>query len=157
MAVGVPKSLSGPISVTQFLEQFQSSWAASRWVELRRIREAQSINENGLNSTARSHATPRFPRKLGLSFCQSWFCHGSLTMNPGLAVSGGADSMALAYLCRQLEIHSDSIADDAISVTAFVVDHRAHAESSREARTVASWLSELGISSALHVVDFCVD
>ncbi|CAL5870918.1 uncharacterized protein PFLUO_LOCUS5160 [Penicillium psychrofluorescens] len=75
-------------------------------------------------------------------------------MNPGLAVSGGADSMALAYLCRQLEIHSDSIADDAISVTAFVVDHRAHAESSREARTVASWLSELGIKTQILELDW---
>lgn len=147
MVVSVPKSLSGPISVTQFLEQLQSSWAASRWVELRRIREAQSINENGLNSTARSHATARLPRKLGLCLCPSLSCHCSLTMNSGLAVSGGADSMALAYLCRQLEIHSGSITDDAISVTAFVVDHRARAESSREAKTAAGWLSNLGISS----------
>jgi tRNA(Ile)-lysidine synthase TilS/MesJ len=77
-------------------------------------------------------------------------------MNPGLAVSGGADSMALAYLCRQLEIHSGSIADDAISVTAFVVDHRARAESSREAKTVAGWLSDLGITSELHVAYFWV-
>ncbi|KAJ5620389.1 hypothetical protein N7510_004373 [Penicillium lagena] len=136
MAVSVPKSLLGPISVTQFLEQFRSSWAASRWVELRRIREAQSINENGLNSTARNHAPASLPRKLGL------------------AVSGGADSMALAYLCRQLEIHSASITDDAISVTAFVVDHRARAESSHEAKTVAGWLSDLGIKTQILELDW---
>lgn len=62
-------------------------------------------------------------------------------MYVGLAVSGGADSMALAFLCRQLE-RSGLLGR--ISVTAFVVDHRARVESSQEARTVATWLDAMG-------------
>lgn len=49
--------------------------------------------------------------------------------------------MALAFLCRQLE---RSALAGAISVTAFVVDHRARTESSQEARTVAGWLTAMG-------------
>lgn len=62
----------------------------------------------------------------------------------GLAVSGGADSMCLAYLCRKLEhlgVHGS------ISVTAFVVDHKARQESSHEAKTVAGWLRDMGMHS----------
>ncbi|KXG47427.1 tRNA(Ile)-lysidine/2-thiocytidine synthase [Penicillium griseofulvum] len=60
----------------------------------------------------------------------------------GIAVSGGADSMALAYLCKQLERSSDVAG--AISVTAFVVDHRARPESTIEAQKVAGWLRDMG-------------
>lgn len=52
--------------------------------------------------------------------------------------------MALAYLCRQLEVQ-DAAAGGTISFTAFVVDHHAREESSREARTVVGWLSDMGI------------
>lgn len=71
----------------------------------------------------------------------------------GLAISGGADSMALAYLCRQWErqkqtqargVNVNSNDGDEASVTAFVVDHKAREESTQEANTVASWLRELG-------------
>lgn len=55
--------------------------------------------------------------------------------------------MALAYLCRQLE---RSALAGKISVTAFVVDHRARAESSQEARTVAGWLHAMGKCYALY-------
>ncbi|KAH8425361.1 tRNA lysidine(34) synthetase [Aspergillus melleus] len=50
--------------------------------------------------------------------------------------------MALAYLCRQWEKTHRS---DDVAVTAFVVDHKARAESTREAATVTGWLNELGI------------
>lgn len=49
--------------------------------------------------------------------------------------------MALAHLCKQLE---KSGLVDGLSVTAFVVDHKAREESSREAGTVASWLYRMG-------------
>lgn len=62
-------------------------------------------------------------------------------MISGVAVSGGADSMALAYLCQELE-HLAKPRN--ISITAFVVDHRARQESSREARKVAGWLWMIG-------------
>ncbi|KAJ5746081.1 hypothetical protein N7520_011263 [Penicillium odoratum] len=64
----------------------------------------------------------------------------------GLAVSGGADSMALAYLCRQLEL---TPIGGPISVTAFVVDHRARPESGDEAKSVSSWLSDMGIETKI--------
>ena len=70
-------------------------------------------------------------------------------MNPGLAVSGGADSMALAYLCKQLE--KSGLVED-LSVTAFVVDHKAREESSREARMVKGWLDELGILPVYSII-----
>lgn len=54
--------------------------------------------------------------------------------------------MSLAYLCKQLE-RSGYVED--LSVTAFVVDHKAREESSQEARTVAQWLDELSISFSL--------
>lgn len=53
--------------------------------------------------------------------------------------------MALAYLCKQLE-GSPEIGG-AISVTAFVVDHRARPESSLEAQKVAGWLRDMGTAS----------
>jgi tRNA(Ile)-lysidine synthase len=49
--------------------------------------------------------------------------------------------MALTYLCKQLE---KSRLVDGLSVKAFVVDHKAREESTKEARTVASWLEEMG-------------
>lgn len=65
----------------------------------------------------------------------------------GIAVSGGADSMALAYLCKQLE-RSPEISG-AISLTAFVVDHLARPESTIEAQRVAGWLRDMGMASNL--------
>ncbi|OQE27476.1 hypothetical protein PENSTE_c004G04006 [Penicillium steckii] len=69
----------------------------------------------------------------------------------GLAVSGGADSMCLAYLCKNLEklgVHGS------ISVTAFVVDHKARQESNREAKTVAGWLRGLGLETEILELDW---
>lgn len=50
--------------------------------------------------------------------------------------------MALAFLARELE--RTGIAGK-ISVTAFVVDHKARVESSLEASTVAGWLAGMGM------------
>lgn len=68
--------------------------------------------------------------------------HIGLLVHSGLAVSGGADSMALAYLCRQLEL---TPIGGPVSVTAFVVDHRARPESGDEAKSVSTWLSDIGM------------
>ncbi|KAJ5159989.1 uncharacterized protein N7482_006993 [Penicillium canariense] len=89
-----------------------------------KLYSGQSLNQNDFN---------KLPRRLGL------------------AVSGGADSMALAFLCRQLE---RSALAGPISVTAFVVDHRARAESSQEARTVAGWLTAMGIKTKILELDW---
>jgi WD repeat-containing protein 48 len=52
--------------------------------------------------------------------------------------------MALAYLCRQLQITRPELDLD---VKAFVVDHKFRDESTEEAHMVAKWLSRLGIST----------
>ena len=61
--------------------------------------------------------------------------------------------MALAYLCKQLE--KSGLVEN-LSITAFVVDHKAREESSREARMVAGWLDELGTISTLPFYYFYV-
>lgn len=55
--------------------------------------------------------------------------------------------MALAYLCKQWE-KSRSMDQD-VTVTAFVVDHKAREESTREANMVAGWLDNMGVFSRL--------
>ncbi|KAI9826079.1 MAG: hypothetical protein M1832_000528 [Thelocarpon impressellum] len=60
----------------------------------------------------------------------------------GLAVSGGADSMALAYLCRCLPQERQDF-------KAFVVDHRARAGSRREAEVTSAGLRRIGLPSAI--------
>lgn len=59
----------------------------------------------------------------------------------GIAVSGGADSMALTVLCKQLE-RSKLLHD--MYIKGFIVDHKAREESTREAEKVAGWLRQLG-------------
>ncbi|ODM17968.1 hypothetical protein SI65_06756 [Aspergillus cristatus] len=59
--------------------------------------------------------------------------------------------MALAYLCKQLE--KSGLVED-LSVTAFVVDHKAREESSREARMVKGWLDQLEITTKILELDW---
>lgn len=54
--------------------------------------------------------------------------------------------MALAYLCKQWELTQRQTSNNTVSVTAFVVDHKAREESTREANMVAGWLDDMGIS-----------
>lgn len=49
--------------------------------------------------------------------------------------------MALAYLCKQLA--SEKLIPG-LSVQAFVVDHQARKESTKEANKVSGWLKDLG-------------
>ncbi|PYH44544.1 tRNA lysidine(34) synthetase [Aspergillus saccharolyticus JOP 1030-1] len=126
----------GAITVPQFVASFQRIWRES--------------------SLSRGPTTrgPRLPSRLGL------------------AVSGGADSMALAYLCREWEKTSSSSSSSSssassiastgraeeppppVSVTAFIVDHKAREESSREAALVAGWLREMGIKTQILPLDW---
>ncbi|KAL4975364.1 hypothetical protein BDW66DRAFT_167144 [Aspergillus desertorum] len=103
------------------------------------------------------------------------FRQGRISALPGklgLAISGGADSMALAYLCRQWEVQrqtqkkqqqehripgvvdSNTSSKDESSIIAFVVDHKARPESTTEANTVATWLRKLGISTEILPLDW---
>ncbi len=61
-------------------------------------------------------------------------------MISGLAVSGGLDSMALAYLCRSLPMQRPRF-------KAFIVDHRAREGSRREAEAVRDALEGMGTKS----------
>jgi tRNA(Ile)-lysidine synthase len=73
---------------------------------------------------------------------------GPFEPNPALAaaVSGGADSMALALLARNwVRQHHGTI-------YALVVDHGLRSESEQEARTTVSRLSSLGVSSTLMTI-----
>ncbi|KAI1737195.1 adenine nucleotide alpha hydrolases-like protein [Xylaria scruposa] len=66
-----------------------------------------------------------------------------------LAVSGGVDSMALAYLCRNLRRYdiNFSIADNPVAdFRAFVVDHGLRPESATEAKAVCAALRAIGIT-----------
>lgn len=64
---------------------------------------------------------------------------------PGLAISGGVDSMALAFLMNRLRTMEPTfrVADNNISIRpiAFVVDHRLRPESTKEAVAVIKQLS----------------
>ncbi|PGH00276.1 tRNA(Ile)-lysidine synthetase [Blastomyces parvus] len=64
----------------------------------------------------------------------------------GLAVSGGADSMALAFLCKQLI--SERLIPD-LHVKPFIVDHLAREGSTEEAHKVADWLKDLGFDPSI--------
>jgi tRNA(Ile)-lysidine synthase len=62
------------------------------------------------------------------------------TANLAIAVSGGADSMALLLVAHAWAQENNS------SVTALTVDHGLRAESAREAKTVAGMMRERGIA-----------
>jgi tRNA(Ile)-lysidine synthase TilS/MesJ len=68
--------------------------------------------------------------------------NSSINRGLGLAVSGGSDSMALAYLTKK-SIETGLL--PLLDVHAFVVDHRARPDSRQEAETVAGWMEEFGM------------
>ncbi|KAF2145434.1 uncharacterized protein K452DRAFT_355894 [Aplosporella prunicola CBS 121167] len=67
----------------------------------------------------------------------------------GLAVSGGADSMALATLCADLSEELGEEEDETDIFTAFIVDHQLRKGSTDEARTVQENLLNLGIDAEI--------
>ncbi|KAI1825162.1 adenine nucleotide alpha hydrolases-like protein [Xylaria intraflava] len=75
----------------------------------------------------------------------------------GLAVSGGVDSMALAYLCVQLRIADPNfrLADHTVlDFRAFTIDHRLREGSKQEADAVRLVLREMGIPSEIFPVSW---
>ncbi|KAJ5952197.1 uncharacterized protein N7479_010610 [Penicillium vulpinum] len=121
--------MAGNISISPFLFQrcFQQAWSGSR-------RARVNYGSTKYGTKPGDNDTVQLPRRVGI------------------AVSGGADSMALAYLCKQLERSSDIAG--AISVTAFVVDHRARSESTIEAQKVAGWLRDMDIRTHILSLDW---
>ncbi|CAG8270451.1 unnamed protein product [Penicillium olsonii] len=121
--------MTGNISISPFIFQrcFQQAWSRSRRA---RVNYGSAKHGHKLDD----YDVLQLPRRFGI------------------AVSGGADSMALAYLCKQLERSSDL--SGAISVTAFVVDHRARPESAEEAQKVAGWLRDMDIKTQILKLDW---
>ncbi|KAM0282839.1 hypothetical protein ACHAQH_002843 [Verticillium albo-atrum] len=74
----------------------------------------------------------------------------------GLAISGGADSMALAFLFSRMRIMDQTmkVADNSLVVkpTAFIVDHRLRPTSTIEALNTASVVQGLGKSMGAEVL-----
>ncbi|KAI1433069.1 adenine nucleotide alpha hydrolases-like protein [Xylaria sp. CBS 124048] len=86
----------------------------------------------------RAISPPRFPTARGL-----------LSRPVGLAVSGGVDSMALAYLCCQLRSYDPDfkVSDNPISYfRGFIIDHQLREESTQEAWNVKRTLSKMGLT-----------
>ncbi|KAI0015624.1 hypothetical protein F4780DRAFT_763152 [Xylariomycetidae sp. FL0641] len=95
-------------------------------------RAAKPISITEFRDAVRAACPPRFPR--------AW---GGIHRPVGLAISGGVDSMALAYLVYKLR-HSDpafKLSDNPISrLHGFIVDHRLRDNSTQEANAVSEWL-----------------
>ena len=76
-----------------------------------------------------------------------------LTPRIGLCVSGGPDSMALAYL---LSTYVKTLVgvESLDHLYGFIVDHDARPESAEEAQTVRQWLEHMGIQSMITKMDW---
>ncbi|KAL1879098.1 hypothetical protein VTK73DRAFT_7322 [Phialemonium thermophilum] len=95
---------------------------------------ARAISGREFLDAVQATCPPRFP-----------YARGSLHRHVGLAVSGGVDSMALAYLCSQIRRWDPwvKISDNPVSkFMAFVIDHKLREGSSAEARAVKKVLTE---------------
>jgi tRNA(Ile)-lysidine synthase len=66
--------------------------------------------------------------------------------DPGIALSGGADSMALTFLCYQLTVTHPRVP---LNIHAFIVDHGARPESTDEAWRIKGVLWKLHIQSRI--------
>ncbi|KAI1815047.1 adenine nucleotide alpha hydrolases-like protein [Poronia punctata] len=98
---------------------------------------ARPISTHEFADALRAICPPRFPR-----------VRKNIHRTVALAISGGVDSMALAYLCsrlRRLDPHYP-IADNPVgSFRGFVVDHALREGSDKEASAVSNALFDLGI------------
>ncbi|KAI0802303.1 hypothetical protein GGR55DRAFT_454335 [Xylaria sp. FL0064] len=98
---------------------------------------ARPIGVHEFAEALRAIAPPRFPTV------------GNHQRDVGVAVSGGVDSMALAYLCTRLKkySHDFTIADNTVSsFRAMVVDHGFREESAQEADAVSRAVRQMGMS-----------
>ncbi|KIW87462.1 tRNA(Ile)-lysidine synthetase [Cladophialophora bantiana CBS 173.52] len=77
----------------------------------------------------------------------------SVLMDPGVCVSGGPDSMALAYLLNQISAVPGKH-NIAVQPFAFIVNHNARKESTEEAHWVRSQLCRLGVESRIFEIQW---
>lgn len=78
----------------------------------------------------------------------SLFGRGGVPQKLGLAVSGGVDSMALAFLTRRLVLNDTNYHH----LTTFTIDHQARENSNQEAHRVKDNLTSLGFNDC-HVLN----
>ncbi|KAH6656832.1 hypothetical protein BKA67DRAFT_532079 [Truncatella angustata] len=100
-------------------------------------RSARAISLSEFADAVRETCKPRFPEARGVIHRQV-----------ALAISGGVDSMALAYLCSQIRRFDPDIkiTDNPCSgFRAFVVDHMLRGGSTAEAKNVAAALNDLHV------------
>lgn len=83
--------------------------------------------------------TERFARQLEALLAPQHFTQSTRAPHLAVAVSGGADSMALALLAHAWAVGRKG------RITALTVDHQLRPESRREAEQVAAWLAQHGI------------
>ncbi|KAI0145291.1 adenine nucleotide alpha hydrolases-like protein [Xylariaceae sp. FL1272] len=107
---------------------------------------ARPIGLQEFADALRACCPPRFPNVATFS--------GSMNIpRPvGMAISGGVDSMAMAYLCSRLRMQDRwfQLADNPVDVfRACVVDHRLREGSTDEARRVVKALKRMGISTEI--------
>ena len=99
-------------------------------------RTAQPISLDEFVDALRAASPPRFPNARSI--------YGRRV---GLAISGGVDSMALAYLCSALRLqrHDICIADAPIhGFNAMIIDHGLREGSAAEAAAVAKEMNKMG-------------
>ncbi|KAK0704912.1 hypothetical protein B0H67DRAFT_497750 [Lasiosphaeris hirsuta] len=97
-------------------------------------RGARAISVSEFSDALKTTCVPRFPQ-----------ARGSVDRPVGVAISGGVDSMALAFLCYKLKKsdHLFKLSDNPIShFYGIVVDHRLRKGSSEEAAKVVSTVKE---------------
>ncbi|KAI0441489.1 adenine nucleotide alpha hydrolases-like protein [Xylaria telfairii] len=102
---------------------------------------ARPISIHEFAEALRAICPPRFPTE-----------RTNVHRSVALAVSGGVDSMALAYLCSRLRRHylNFSIADNPVGhFRAIVVDHGLREGSAIEAKAVAKALAEIDVNSSV--------
>ncbi|RYP87894.1 hypothetical protein DL770_004728 [Monosporascus sp. CRB-9-2] len=90
----------------------------------------------------RATCPPRFPK-----------ARGSLRRQVGLAISGGVDSMALAFLCSRLRSQDRSIKISDNPVSSFcgiIIDHGLREGSFEEAKAVANALGAMNIQGDIY-------
>ncbi|OTA88088.1 hypothetical protein M434DRAFT_399161 [Hypoxylon sp. CO27-5] len=107
---------------------------------------ARPIGLSEFMDAIRATCKPRFP-------C----ARGTNHRRVGLAVSGGVDSMALAFLCSQIRTRDPSfkIADNPVSgFRALVIDHGVRQGSEAEGLAVCEALNSMGVAAELHTLNW---
>ncbi|KAK6084187.1 pp-loop family protein [Seiridium cupressi] len=109
-------------------------------------RSARAISLSEFHDALYATCKPRFPEARGL-----------LHRPVALAISGGVDSMALAFLCSQIRRYDPNIVITDNPCSGFrgiVIDHMLREESTAEAAEVVKALTKLDLPAEFHQVNW---